>query len=80
MAEASVLDRLPEALARAESMPSPPTVAVEILRVTNDEDASIASLAQVVSRGPVLAAKILKVANSSMSRRGGEVMTLDDSA
>lgn len=80
MADQSVLDQLPGALARAESLPSPPTVAVEILRVTNDENASIESLAETISRDPVLAAKILKVANSSMFRRGDEVTTLENAA
>ena len=77
MGEGSVLERLPGAIAKAEKLPSPPTVALEVLRVSNDEDATIADLAAVLSRDPALSAKILKLANSSMFRRGDAVTSLD---
>ncbi len=77
MGEASVLDRLPGAIAKAEKLPSPPTVALEVLRVSNDENATIDDLAAILSRDPALSAKILKLANSSMFRRGDAVSSLD---
>ena len=80
MSQQGVLEQLPGAIAKAENLPSPPTVAVEILRLSNDENASVESLAKVISRDPVLSAKLLKLANSSVFRRGSEVTSLDNAA
>lgn len=75
-----VLARLPGAIAKAESLPSPPTVAVEVLRVANDETATVNEIAEILSRDPVLSAKTLKLANSSMFRRGDAVTSIDSAA
>ena len=50
MSQQSILEQLPTAIAKAESLPSPPAVAVEVLRVTNDEDASIEDLAEIIRK------------------------------
>ena len=80
MSQQSILEQLPTSIAKAENLPSPPAVAVEILRVTNDEDASIEDLAEIISRDPVLSAKLLKLANSAVFRRGAEVASLEMAA
>ena len=49
-----------------------------MLRITSSEDASIQDLARTIARDPALSAKLLKLANSSMFRRGSEVTTLDE--
>lgn len=77
MNDAGAASSLPDAIAKAENLPSPPTVAVEVLRVTNDEAATIDDLVAVLSRDPALSAKLMKLANSSMFRRGEEVSSLD---
>ncbi len=68
---------LPPALVHAENLPSPPAVAIEVLQLTADESVGIDDLAQVLSRDPALAAKLLKLSNSSLFRRGEEVASLE---
>ena len=46
-------------------LPSLPTIAVEILRIFGDPDASVAQIAAVVQADPAIAGKVLKAANSS---------------
>jgi diguanylate cyclase (GGDEF)-like protein len=67
---------LPAALSRAESLPSLPAVALEVLRISQDEDASLDDMASCLSRDPALAAKLLKLANSSLFGGGKAVTTL----
>ncbi len=71
------LPQLPDLIAQAENLPSPPSVAMEVLRLTGDETVSIDDIAVVVSRDPALSAKILKLSNSSLFKRGSDVTTLD---
>jgi len=46
-------------------LPSPPAVAIRILESVKKDDAGYDELAGIISSDPALAAKILKVANSS---------------
>ncbi len=74
---ASVFDKdLPAALRDADSLPSLPAVAVEVLRLTQDENSTLDDLAAALSRDPALAAKILRLSNSSLFSLGQEVTTL----
>ncbi len=68
---------LPRALEQADGLPSMPGVVVEVLRLAKDEEAGIPDFARVISGDPALAAKLLKVSNSSMFGIGQEVKTLD---
>jgi len=77
MTEEIVLVGLPEAIATADNLPSPPTVATEVLMLTQRDDAKFGELAEVISNDPALAAKILKLANSAAFRRGEEVSSLE---
>ncbi len=77
MSEAIVLVGLPEAIANADNLPSPPTVATEVLMLTQRDDARFEELAEVISNDPALAAKILKLANSAAFRRGAAVSSLE---
>lgn len=61
----------------ADNLPSPPTVATEILRLTRDEGVSLDDLAELISRDPALSAKFLKLANSSLFSSSAEVTSLD---
>ena len=77
MRSASLDQRLPAVLTRAENLPSLPAVAVEVLRLCQDESATIQDLAATIARDPALAAKLLKVSNSSLFNLGQEVTTLE---
>ncbi len=70
------LDEALEAIQQAESLPSMPAVAVEVLRLTRDEDSTLDDLARTISMDPALAAKLLKLSNSSLYNLGAEVTTL----
>jgi len=67
---------LPEVFSKADHMPSLPAVALEVLRLTQDEDSTIDELATCLSHDPALAAKILKLSNSSLFGMGQETTTL----
>lgn len=67
---------LPAALTRADNLPSLPAVALEVLRLSQDEDATLDDMASCLSRDPALAAKLLKLANSSLFGGGKAVTTL----
>ncbi|MEM7308210.1 MAG: GGDEF domain-containing protein [Planctomycetota bacterium] len=71
---------LPEAIARAENLPSPPAVAVEVLRLCEDERTTLDDLAGAVQKDPALAAKMLKLANSSLFSLGHDVSTMKHAA
>ena len=67
-----------ERLSRTNSLPSPPGIAVEIIRMNEDDELQIAELARVISRDPAIAAKLLKTANSSSMGRPGQVGDIED--
>ena len=68
---------LPDFVAQAENLPSLPAVALEVLRLTQDENSTIEDLANVLQSDPVLSAKLLKLSNSSLFNMGQEVTTLE---
>jgi len=73
-----LLDKtLPDAIQQAENLPSMPAVAVEVLRLTQNDDSTIDDLAKVLSMDPALSAKLLKLSNSSMFNLGSEVTNLN---
>jgi diguanylate cyclase (GGDEF)-like protein len=61
-------------------LPSLPAVALEVLRVCQDPEASVDELVRVLGRDPALAAKLLQTANSSFYNRGHEVTSLHRAA
>ena len=65
-----------ETLKGVKDLPSMPAVALQVLRVAQDENSGAEDLAAVVSLDPVLAARILKAANSALFCASGEVTTL----
>jgi len=58
-------------------LPSPPAVALKILEAIRKDENSFAELARVISSDPALAARILKVANSSLYRLPNPADSLD---
>ncbi len=80
MNQTSCSTSLPKVLFQEENLPSIPTVALEILRLSKDPTVSVEDLGEVISSDPALSAKILKLANSSLYRRGDEITTLPKAA
>jgi len=68
--------RLPPACTQADNLPSLPAVALDVLRLSRDEEASLDDLARCLSRDPALAAKLLKLANSPLFGGAKEITTL----
>jgi diguanylate cyclase (GGDEF)-like protein len=67
-------------IAGLEDLPSPPMVAMEILRLSRSEDVGIDEFAQVLSTDAAMASKVIRVANSAAYRRRTEAVTLVDAA
>jgi len=60
----------------ADNLPSPPSVALEVLRLAQSDDASMDEIAQVVQSDPALTARILRVVNSSLFGQVREVTSI----
>ena len=67
---------LPQVLTTADNLPSLPAVALEVLRLAQDESSTIDELAACIGRDPALAAKLLKLSNSSLFGMGQEITSL----
>lgn len=59
-------------LKKCKDLPSPPGVAAQIIELSQRVGSDIDTLAQVVSMDPVLSAKIIRMANSSLYMRAVE--------
>jgi diguanylate cyclase (GGDEF)-like protein len=76
--ESGVLpEKLLQALQTCRSLPSVPSVVMEVLDLSQDPDIGTAKIAKVIARDPALVAKILKVANSAWYGVRREVTTLN---
>jgi diguanylate cyclase (GGDEF)-like protein len=62
------------------TLPSLPAAALEVLRVCQDTDAKIDELAQALARDPMLAGRVLRVANSAFYHQRSAVTTLRGAA
>ncbi len=60
----SIDDSLLARLENCTNLPSPPTVAIRIIELSNDLNVDIGKVADVISMDPALSAKILRIANS----------------
>lgn len=63
-----------------DDLPSPPAVAMEILRLSRAEDTGIDQLAEVLTHDPAMSSKVIRVANSAAYRRRTDVLTVADAA
>ena len=54
-----------EQLRKADRLPSPPGVALEVVRLNQQEDVDLGELIEVLSSDPALVAKVLRTANSA---------------
>jgi hypothetical protein len=77
----STVDRpLPDPITRAGRLPSLPRTATELLRLATDAGSGVDDYVRLIRDEPVLAARILGLANSSLFSLGREVTTLDRAA
>lgn len=60
-----------------ETLPSMPAAALRIVRLCDDPAVGLEDLAAAVTLDPVLAARILRMANSAAYNRGREITSLD---
>ncbi len=70
--------RVEQLLDRIEHLPVLPVVAVRLLEITEDELSSAKDVAKLIESDPSMTAKTLKMANSSVYRRSGEVGSIPD--
>lgn len=71
------IDQLPLALQRTASPPVLPSGAPYLLRTMSDDDIGVDELVEAVSRFPVIAARLIGLANSAWSSPVNEVTRLD---
>ena len=69
-----------ELIRATEKLPSPKGVALEILRLTEDESTTIDTLGAVIESDPALASKLLKIVNSPLSGIAKKVASLSRAA
>ena len=61
---------------QCQNLPSLPTIAVQVLELTQQNDVDIAEIARIISKDPALSGKILKTVNSSFYGRSQNVGTI----
>ncbi|WP_146118697.1 HDOD domain-containing protein [Blastopirellula marina] len=64
-------------ISRAQQLYSLPTVAMEVLQLTSNENANVAQIKDCIQRDPAMTVKILKVVNSPLFGLSGEVSDLN---
>lgn len=65
-----------ERLNATGQLPTPSHVALEVMRLSHDDHASLYEIADIIETDPALAAELLKYANSSMLSTGTPVTTI----
>ena len=69
-------EQLLERLKHCQTLPSLPTIALQVLDLAQRSDADIAEIARIISRDPALSTKILRTVNSSFYARSQNVGTI----
>ena len=68
--------QLLERIRQCQSLPSLPSIAVQVLDMAQRPDVGIAEIAQVISKDPALSGKILRTVNSSFYGRSQTISTV----
>lgn len=63
---------------REIELPSPPGIVVRILKAVRDDNSCFAELGRIIAADPALAARLLKVANSSIYGFGGRIKSIEN--
>ncbi len=69
-----------EVVARFGDLPTLAPVAVEVIRLADDDDASVGDIAEAISNDPGLVIRLLRLANSAAYSRGSDVTNLRTAA
>ncbi len=64
-------------LVDAETLPSPPPIVMEIAKRAESDDVTIPELAALIGKDAPLAAKLVRMSNSSMFNLGREITSID---
>ncbi len=64
--------------AQVDRLAPMPTIVAEVMRITDDPESNMRDLEDSISRDPVVAARVFKIANSSFYCRGALARTLTD--
>lgn len=72
------LECVAERLQKLYRLPAMPAVALKILQLTADEDASARELAGLIDRDPSLAAQIMRYASSALFNYQGQIPSVQD--
>ncbi|MEM7272272.1 MAG: diguanylate cyclase [Actinomycetota bacterium] len=70
----------PDVIARFDDLPTLAPVAVEVLRLAEDDDASMSDITDVIETDPGLTLRLMRLANSAAYNRGTEVTTVNRAA
>lgn len=76
---AQINEKIEKLIAEQVNLPSPPAIAVQILNIVQQEDASMHDLAKIISADAALTAKLLRVANSGFYSLPNEVTSVERS-
>ncbi len=68
----SIIDRIRQ----ADNLPTLPSVAIQVLKMTQADDLSVADIAREIQKDPALTSKILRVVNSSMFGMSRKISSL----
>src|ERR1700748_459094 len=69
-------EQLLQRIKQCPSLPSLPTIAVQVLDLAQKADVDIAEIARIISKDPAMSGKILKTVNSSFYQRSQHVSTI----
>ncbi len=64
---------LAAAISRVGKLPAPPSLAIELMRRTEDPKVGAAEISRMIERDPALAAKVLRLCNSAMYSGGRSI-------
>ncbi len=67
---------LMQELAKADRLPSPPSVVLRILELNRDDQVDIAELTDALSQDPALVARLLRTANSALFGYSREISSI----
>ncbi len=68
----SIIDRIRQ----ADNLPSLPSVAIQVLKMTQADDLSVSDIAREIQKDPAVTSKILRVVNSSMFGMSRKISSL----
>src|SRR3954470_11749340 len=72
-------EQLLQRIRQCPTLPSLPSIAVQVLDLAQKGDADIAEIARIISKDPALSTKILRTVNSSFYGRSQHVSTISHS-